>query len=130
MSGLLEEEAGDLVGAERYERTAELEACRAGHYERRLMTTSGEVALRMPKLRGMRFTAVVIERYRRRETSIEEAMIGMYLAGVSAGRIEDMSEILWGSSVSAATVFKPQREGVCVDRGVGAGPRERVYPYA
>ena len=43
--GLLEEEADDLVGAERYERTAGREAYRAGHYDRRLATTSGEVTL-------------------------------------------------------------------------------------
>ena len=34
LNGLLEEEAGDLVGAERCERTAEREAYRAGHYDR------------------------------------------------------------------------------------------------
>ena len=106
LNGLLEEEAGDLVGAERYERTAEREAYRAGHYERSLTTSSGEVTIRMPKLKGMRFTTAIIERYRRRETSVEEAMIEMYLAGVSTRRIEDVSEILWGSSVSASTVSK------------------------
>ena len=104
LNGLLDEEAGDLVGAERYERTADREAYRAGHYERKLATTSGEVTIRMPKLKGMRFTTAIIERYRRRETSVEEAMIEMYLAGVSTRRIEDVSEILWGSSVSASTV--------------------------
>ena len=50
LNGLPEEEAGDLVGAERYERTAEREAYRAGHYERSLTTSSGEVTIRMPKL--------------------------------------------------------------------------------
>lgn len=104
LNGLLEEEAGDLVGAERYEHTADREAYRAGHYERKLATTSGEVTIRMPKLKSMRFTAAIIERYRRRETSVEEAMIEMYPAGVSTRRIEDASEILWGSSVSASTV--------------------------
>ena len=104
LNGLLEEEADDLVGAERYERTADREAYRAGHYYRNLTTSSGEVTIHMPNLRGMRFTTAVIERYRRRETSVEEAMIEMYLAGVSTRRIEDVSEIPWGSSVSAATV--------------------------
>ena len=47
LNGLLEEEADDLVGAERYERTAGREAYRAGHYDRRLATTSGEVTLHM-----------------------------------------------------------------------------------
>ena len=94
LNALLEEEADDLVGAERYERTAGREAYRAGHYDRRLATTSGEVTLHMPKLKGMRFTTAIVERYRRRETSVEEAMIEMYLAGVSTRRIKDVSEVL------------------------------------
>ena len=61
LNGLLDEEAGDLVGAERYERAAGREAYRAGHYDRSLATTSGEVTLRMPKLKGMRFTTAIIE---------------------------------------------------------------------
>ena len=52
LNGLLEEEANGLVGAERYERTAKREAYRVGHYERRLATTSGEVAIRMPSSRA------------------------------------------------------------------------------
>ena len=104
LNALLEEEADDLVKADRYERTAERKAYRAGHYARRLTTTSGQVTLKMPKLKGMRFATAIIERYKRRETSVEEAMIEMYLAGVSTRRIEDVSEILWGSTVSAATV--------------------------
>ena len=115
LNGLLDEEAGDLVGAERYERTADREAYRAGHYERKLATTSGEVTIRMPKLKGMRFTTAIIERYRRRETSVEEAMIETYLAGVSTRRIEDVSEIPWGSSVSAATVSNLNEKAFAVE---------------
>ncbi len=72
----------------------------------------------MPKLKGMRFTTAIIERYRRRETSVEEAMIEMYLAGVSTRRIEDVSEILWESSVSAATVSNLNDEGLRGRRGM------------
>ena len=71
-----------------------------------LAATSGEVTIHMPKLKGMRFTTSIIERYRRRETSVEETMIEMYLAGVSTRRIEDVSEILWGSSVSAVSTAR------------------------
>lgn len=59
LNGLLEE-ADDLVGAERYERTAGREAYRVGHYDRKLVTTSGEVKVRMPKLKGMSFTTAII----------------------------------------------------------------------
>lgn len=58
----------------------------------------------MPKLKGVRFTTAFIERYWHLETSAGEAMIETCLAGVPAGQIEDMSEMLWDSNVSAATV--------------------------
>lgn len=129
LNGLLEEEADDLVGAERYERTANREAYRAGHYDRKLVTTSGEVTVRMPKLKGMRFTTAIIERYRRRETSVEEAMIEMYLAGVSTRRIEDVSEALWGASVSAATVSKLNEKAFESVEAWRSRPLTGAYPY-
>lgn len=52
LNALLEEEADDLVGTGRYERTADREACRAGRYERGLTTTSGQVTLKMPSSRA------------------------------------------------------------------------------
>ena len=130
LNGLLEEEADDLVGAERYERTAEREAYRAGHYDRSPTTSSGEVTIHMPKLKGMRFTTAIIERCRRRETSVEEAMIEMYLAGVSTRRIEDVSEVLWGSSVSAATVSNLNERALEAVEARRNRPLERAYPYA
>ena len=90
ISAMLDEEADRLVDAGPYERAA----YRPGRYERGFTTTSGQVTLKMPKLKGMRFATAVIERYKRRETSIEEAIIEMYLAGVSTRRIEDVGEIL------------------------------------
>ena len=125
LNALLEEEADDLIGADRYERTAGREAYRAGHYERGLTTTSGQVTLRMPKLKGMRFATAIIERYKRREASVEEAMIEMYLAGVSTRRIEDVSEILWRERVGGHRV-ELERESVRGRRGMeeqAVGPR-------
>jgi putative transposase len=51
--------------------------------------------LRVPKLRQQTFETAIIERYRRRE-SLEEALIEMYLAGVSVRRVEDITEALGG----------------------------------
>ena len=115
--------------AERHERPAEREAYRAGHCERKLATTSGEVAIRMPKLKGMRFTTAIIERYRRRGASIEEAMIEMYPAGVSTRRIEDVSEILWGPSVSASTVSNLNEKAFEAVEAWRNRPLERACPY-
>ena len=41
----------------------------------------------MPKLKGITFETAIIERYKRRETSVEEALIEMYLAGVSISNL-------------------------------------------
>ena len=57
-------------------------------------------------IKGISFETAIIERYRRRERSVEEALIEMYLAGVSMRRVEDITEALWGSKVSASTISK------------------------
>src|SRR5262249_60091624 len=65
---------------------------------------AGEFALKVPRLRYLPFETQIIERYRRRESSVEEALIEMYLAGVSVRRVEDITEALWGTRVSPSTV--------------------------
>lgn len=76
----------------------------AARYERNLTTTSGDVTLHMPRLKGIPFETVIIERYRRRESSVEEALIEMYPAGVSVCRVGDITEALWGTKVSSGTI--------------------------
>jgi putative transposase len=104
LNKLLEAEADVLCGAQRYERSAERLDTRAGSYERGLHTKAGEVKLKVPKLRSLPFETAIIERYKRRESSVEEALIEMYLAGVSVRRVEDITEALWGTKVSASLV--------------------------
>lgn len=55
-------------------------------------------------MKGITFETGIIERYRQRESSVEEALIEMYLAGVSVPRAEDITEALWGSKVSPVTI--------------------------
>lgn len=77
IDGLLDERADELVGAGRHERSAGRDAYRAGHYRRKLVTTAGGITLEPPKLKGAKFTTAIIERYRRREESVEEAHAGV-----------------------------------------------------
>ena len=104
LNKLLDAEADQLCNAARYERTEARQDTRAGHYKRKLHTKAGEVTLNVPKLRQQKFETAIIERYRRRESSVEEAMIEMYLAGVSVRRVEDITQALWGTRVSPGTV--------------------------
>ncbi|XHR26857.1 MAG: IS256 family transposase [Chthoniobacteraceae bacterium] len=104
LNALLDAEADRLCGAKRYERSGDRADTRAGHYERQLHTKAGEVSLKVPKLRSLPFETAIIERYKRRESSVEEALVEMYLAGVSVRRVEDITEALWGTRVSPSVV--------------------------
>ena len=104
LNGLLDAEADRLCQAKRYERNVNRVDTRAGSYERGLTTSAGQVTLTVPKLRNIGFDTQIIERYRRRESSVEEALIEMYLAGVSVRRVEDITAALWGESVSPSTI--------------------------
>jgi putative transposase len=104
LNALLDAEADALCGAQKYQRSPDRTDYRAGSYRRTLHTKAGEVELKVPKLRRATFESQVIERYKRRETSVEEALVEMYLAGVSVRRVEDITEALWGTRVSPSTV--------------------------
>src|SRR3984893_12850019 len=104
LNALLDAEADRLCNAQRYERSAARRDTRTGYYECNLQTKAGEVRLKVPKLRQQTFETAIIERYRRRESSVEEALIEMYLAGVSVRRVEDITEALWGTRVSPSTI--------------------------
>lgn len=104
LNELLEAEANKLPQAARYERNEQRQGYRSGHYNRNLTTTSGDVTLKAPKLKGISFETAIIERYRHRRNCEKEALIEMYLEGVSGRRVEDITEALWGSKVSPSTI--------------------------
>ena len=129
LNALLDAEANRLCGAERYERTEARKDTRAGNYERALHTKAGEVTLKVPKLRRQTFETAIIERYRRRESSVEEALVEMYLAGVSVRRVEDITEALWGTRVSPGTVSNLNKKIYAKIEAWRNRPIEGVHPY-
>jgi len=129
LNKMLDEEADQLCNAARYEHSDDRKDTRAGHYERKLHVKAGVVNLKVPKLRKTSFETAIIERYRRREASVEEALIEMYLAGVSVRRVEDVTEALWGTRVSPGTVSELNKkiyERIELWRN---RPIEEDYPY-
>jgi transposase-like protein len=129
LNALLDAEADRLCQASRYERTEKRQDTRAGHYKRNLDTKVGPVQLQIPKLRTLTFETAIIERYKRRESSVEEALIEMYLAGVSVRRVEDITEALWGTRVSPGTVSNLNKKVYeRIEKWLNA-PIEGEYPY-
>lgn len=130
LNATLDAEADKLVQAERYARDEQRQGYRAGHYDRSFATTAGEVNLRMPKLKGVAFETAIIERYRRRESSVEEALIEMYLAGVSVRRVEDITEALWGTKVSPGTISNLNKKAYeNIEKWRNRPLSSQAYPY-
>ena len=130
LNGLLEAEAEKLTQAGRYERSEQRQGYRSGHYNRSLTTTAGEVTLQVPRLKGISFETAIIERYRRRDSSVEEALMEMYLAGVSVRRVEDITEALWGCKVSSSTISELNKKAyVHIEQWRNRPLQGGKYPY-
>ena len=129
LNGLLDAEADRICGAGRYSRSSTRVDTRAGHYQRKLSTRAGEVTLKVPKLRKLPFETAIIERYKRRESSVEEALVEMVLAGVSVRRVESITEALWGSRVSPGTISNLNRKIYDQIESWRNRPLQGTYPY-
>lgn len=129
LNALLDKEADELVNAQKYERSSGRQGYRSGHYKRNFQTTAGEVELNVPKLKGVPFETAIIERYRCRESSVEEALIEMYLAGVSVRRVEDTTEALWGTKVSPGTISNLNKKAYEHIEQWRSRPLSGDYPY-
>ena len=60
LNGLLDQEATQLTQAGKYERTEKRTGYRSGKYLRKLGTTSGDVTLKIPKLKGLSFETAIM----------------------------------------------------------------------
>jgi putative transposase len=129
LNQLLDAEADELCGAKRYEHCPDRLDTRAGHYTRSLHTKAGVVDLHMPRLRSLPFETQIIDRYRRRESSVEEALVEMYLAGVSVRRVEDITEALWGTKVSPSTVSELNQKIAATIEAWRNRPIDGEFPY-
>jgi transposase-like protein len=129
LNTMLDAEADAQCGAKRYERSPERVDTRSGHYQRKLLTPAGEVTLSVPRLRKLPLETEIIERYRRKESSVEESLIQMYLAGVSVRRVEDITEALWGQRVSPSTVSELNQKIYATIEAWRNRPIEGQYAY-
>ena len=127
LNALHDAEADELCGAKKYERTPDRVDTRAGSYARSLETKAGKVKLQVPKLRKLPFETQIIERHKRRETSVEEALVeradlGSELQTPFTGQPSPSKAIFTRSRGDAE---ERQRKAACNQNrnhfGVGAG---------
>ena len=103
---VLEEELERLVGAGPYERSDQRIDVRNGHYPRRIVTTAGEVAVRVGRARDGGAATAPLGRYARRRPEIDAAVTQAYVRGVSTRDMAGVTEALLGKRVGKSTVSR------------------------
>ena len=89
---IMESEMNAHLGAEKSERAEERLGYRNGYRDRTLETRIGAIDLSVPRDRDGLFETNIFERYRRAEVSLEEAMLEMYLSGISTRKVADVTD--------------------------------------
>ena len=97
LNELLEKEAETLTQAARYERNEARQGYRSGHYDRNLTTTSGDVTLHVPRLKGVSFETAIIERYRRRTRVVGTFPDGNSALMLVCARLRYVAGTQWGN---------------------------------
>jgi putative transposase len=92
---VLEEEMSEHLKAGYRELTPTRRGERNGYYQRNLVTPAGKIErLEVPRDREGEFVTEVFERYKRMTGDVEEAVLEMYLSGISVRKIAGVTEAL------------------------------------
>jgi transposase-like protein len=106
MIQVLEEEVDAFVNASPYQRTPERRDQRNGRYERDLGTSMGVIEdLPVPRTRNG-FRTELFERYQRRQAQLDQAILEMFVGGVSTAKVGEVVEALSGAHLSPSTVSR------------------------
>ena len=104
LNQILDAQACEQIGAQKYERTDNRLTSRNGYRERTLKTRVGTLTLHIPKLRDGTFSTDLFSRYQRSEQALQLAVMEMYINGVSTRKVTKITETLCGTSFSRSTV--------------------------
>ena len=92
---VIEEELTEHVGARHREKTDSRTGERNGSYNRNLITPVGKIEqLRVPRDREGTFTTEVFEEYHRSTGEVEDAILEMWLQGISQRKIAEVTQKL------------------------------------
>jgi len=107
LEAFLEEELVEMIGAERYQRSAHRRDSRNGSYLRRLLTGLGHVEVHVPRSRASGSPGgESLGRYRRRTEEVDAAICEAYVGGVSTRGMGRVTEALTGEAVKRSTVSR------------------------
>jgi transposase-like protein len=98
LQALIDAEATEVIGAQRYERAEARTTWRNGNRGRLLATKAGDVELKIPKLRAGSFFPSILERRRRIDRALFAVVMEAYVHGVSTRKVDDLVAALGAAS--------------------------------
>lgn len=104
LNQILDAQASEQVGAQRYERSDERVAYRNGYRPRQLYTRIGPLTLRVPQMRDGQFSTEIFSRYQRSEQALVLSLMEMVVNGVSTRKVTRITEELCGVTFSKSSV--------------------------
>ena len=90
MQELIDAEATEVIGADKWQRTVDRIAHRNGHRPRTLSTTAGDMDLKIPKFDRGSFFPEVLEPRRRIDQAMYAVVIEAYVHGVSTRSVDKL----------------------------------------
>ena len=118
LQALIEAEAAAKIGAGSYERSEARETHRNGHRARTLSTTSGDIEVKIPKLRAGSFFPSLLQPRRRIDKALHAVIMEAYVHGVSTRSVDDLVAALGVDS----GISKSEVSRICagLDREIAA----------
>jgi putative transposase len=128
---VLQEEMTEHLNAGYRELTPTRRGERNGYYTRNLLTPAGKIErLEVPRDREGEFVTELFERYKRMTGDVEEAVLEMYLSGISTRKIASVTDALsrvkiGKDAVSRISARLEEEQSDWRKRPLG----EKAYPY-
>lgn len=130
LNEFMEKERDDYLKAAPYERAVERRDYRNGYYERELLMSIGNIALKVPRTRQGEFSTTVFEKYARCDQAMVLSMLEMVVNGVSTRKVTNIVEQLCGKNVSKSFVSSlTQKLDPIVNEWAGRPLNTTYYPY-
>jgi transposase-like protein len=127
---VIEEEMTEHIGARHREKTDTRTGERNGSYSRGLITPVGKIEqLRVPRDRDGTFTTEVFEEYHRATGEVEDAVLEMWLQGISQRKIAEVTEKLGAVKIGKDAVSRIAQRLDTELQGFRQRRLEQRYPY-
>lgn len=101
---------------------------RNGFSSKKINTSSGSVDLKIPRDRKSEFDPIIIKKYEKDITGIEEKVIAMYSRGMSTRDINDYIKEIYGTEISAETVSNITKCVLERAKEWQSRPLDKMYP--